>query len=68
MYKIALALVIFGKTRCLPKMGCLKGAPLGQAPVGLTNARLGWKNLPRTTALAYLKNKRFNTLATSVNV
>jgi hypothetical protein len=68
MYKIALGLVFFGKTRCLPKMGCLKGAPLRQDPNCLTNVRLGWKGLPRTTALAYLKNKRFNTLAASGNV
>jgi hypothetical protein len=65
---LALGLIFFGKTKSLPKRGCLKGAPLRQVPKCLTNVRLGWKGLPRTTALAYLKNKRFNTLATSVNV
>ncbi len=34
----------------------MKGASLGQAPALPANIRLGWKGLPETNTLAYLKN------------
>ncbi len=43
-----------------PRVEHLKGALLGLAPALQVNIRLGWKGLPGTNALAYMKAIRYS--------
>jgi hypothetical protein len=44
-------------------------APFGKAPLLLTNIRLGWKGLPVTNTLAYLrKNNELSHLDSMLNI
>ncbi len=49
------SLMFKGKARANPRVGRLKGAPLGYAPF-TTNLRLVWKGMPETNALAYFNH------------